>query len=271
MKRLFSSARRDLMNKGAAGSYLSYAIGEILLVVVGILIALQINSWNENRLDRKRELEYLGSMLADLQADVRSVDWAVEGNSHLIKELDELLTLLSQPREDSAYQRDVFIRQVVYTYWFLTAEFSELTMAQLKSSASLRLIQDQDVRNAMLNYEQGLDGCRRIYALLDGYFHVQEARQKELFNLSLGKPLFAHIEENYLNILEPLETMERLVPEGPYLLDDDPQMLTLYYNDVLFYRTALNNVVLFLKQQKELAASLEQLIHDRYRMVTDGR
>lgn len=271
MKRLFSTARRDLMNTGAAGSYLKYAVGEIFLVVIGILIALQINNWNEDRLDRKKELEYLGSMISDLKADARSIDWAVQGNTHLISELNELLSLLSQPREDSAYQRDVFIRQLVYSYWYLTTEFSELTMSQLKSSADLRLIRDQDVRNAMLNYEQGLDRCRLLYAMLEGYWHVLEASQKRVFNLGLGQPLYAHIEENYLNILESLETMERLVPEGKYLLDDDPKMLALFYNDLLFYRTTMRQVVQFLQQQKQLGASLEQLIRDKYLITTDRR
>jgi len=271
MKRLFSTARRDLVNEGAVGRYLKYAVGEILLVVIGILIALQINNWNENRLDRKKELEYLGSMISDLQADARSIDWAVQGNTHLISELNELLSLLSQPSEDSAYQRDVFIRQLVYTYWYLTTEFSELTMSQLKSSADLRLIRDPDVRNAMLNYEQGLDRCRLLYSMLEGYWHVLEARQKRVFNLGLGKPLYEHIEENYLTILEPLEAMESLVPEGQYLLDDDLKMLALFYNDLLFYRTTMSNVVLFLKQQKQLAASLEQLIRDKYHIMRDSR
>jgi hypothetical protein len=41
---------------------------------------------------------------------------------------------------------------MVYTYWYLTAEFSELAMTQLKSSGSLLLIRDEEVRNAMLMY-----------------------------------------------------------------------------------------------------------------------
>jgi len=42
--------------------------------------------------------------------------------------------------------------------------------------------------------------------------------------------------------------------------------MTRYYNDVLFYRTALNSTVYFLKEQKKLGAALNQLIHDKYQI-----
>ena len=44
-----------MLTEGKAGRYLKYAIGEIILVVIGILIALQINNWNEQRKDRTKE------------------------------------------------------------------------------------------------------------------------------------------------------------------------------------------------------------------------
>ena len=49
MIKFFRKIRQNLMNKGEAMKYLKYALGEILLVVIGILIALQINNWNQDR------------------------------------------------------------------------------------------------------------------------------------------------------------------------------------------------------------------------------
>ena len=58
------------MKKNKTGKYLKYAIGEIILVVIGILIALQINNWNENRVDTKYEknvlLELEKTLIKDL-------------------------------------------------------------------------------------------------------------------------------------------------------------------------------------------------------------
>ena len=68
---------------------------------------------------------------------------------------------------------------MVYTYWYLTAEFSELTMTQLKSSGSLLLIRDEEVRNAMLMYEQAMDESEYQFDEMKHYFHVQEESQKQ--------------------------------------------------------------------------------------------
>ena len=48
MIKFFRKIRYDLMEKNKTGKYFKYAIGEIVLVVIGILIALQINNWNED-------------------------------------------------------------------------------------------------------------------------------------------------------------------------------------------------------------------------------
>jgi len=57
MIKFFRKIRYDLMEKNKTGRYLKYALGEIVLVVIGILIALSINSWNENR--KKEDNRYI--------------------------------------------------------------------------------------------------------------------------------------------------------------------------------------------------------------------
>ncbi|MCW8925416.1 MAG: DUF6090 family protein [Xanthomonadales bacterium] len=58
MLRLLHKVRKELLVNKNLGGYLWYAIGEILLVVVGILIALQINNWNEERIEQNQVREY---------------------------------------------------------------------------------------------------------------------------------------------------------------------------------------------------------------------
>jgi hypothetical protein len=84
------------MEKNKTGKYLKYAIGEIILVVIGILIALQINNWNENRKNNFVELKILESLDNDLKTDIHNMQGmikndslSIEYNRHIIKILKD--------------------------------------------------------------------------------------------------------------------------------------------------------------------------------------
>jgi len=66
MIKFFRKIRYDLMEKNKTGKYLKYAIGEIILVVIGILIALQINNWNEKRKNILNESQLVKNIVEDL-------------------------------------------------------------------------------------------------------------------------------------------------------------------------------------------------------------
>ena len=69
MIKFFRKIRYDLMEKNKTSKYFKYAIGEIVLVVIGILIALSINNWNEGRKDKVRETATLYKFMQDLKSD----------------------------------------------------------------------------------------------------------------------------------------------------------------------------------------------------------
>ena len=74
MIKFFRKIRYDLMEKNKTGKYFKYAIGEIALVVIGILIALQINNWNENRLTNKTIESYLNNLVQELENEQDILD-----------------------------------------------------------------------------------------------------------------------------------------------------------------------------------------------------
>jgi len=74
MIKFFRHIRKSLIQENKMGKYFKYAIGEILLVVIGILIALQINNWNEYRKDRIAEQIYLKRLLKEFQSDSRGLN-----------------------------------------------------------------------------------------------------------------------------------------------------------------------------------------------------
>jgi len=71
MIKFFRKIRQNLLLDGKMIHYLKYALGEIILVVAGILIALQINNWNENKKNRAAESVYLKEMLEDFENNLR--------------------------------------------------------------------------------------------------------------------------------------------------------------------------------------------------------
>jgi len=70
MLKIFRKIRAQLLTQNKFSKYLLYAIGEIVLVVIGILIALSINNWNSERINRKQEKEYLSRLVVDLEKDL---------------------------------------------------------------------------------------------------------------------------------------------------------------------------------------------------------
>ncbi len=74
MIKFFRKIRQNLIMENKTGKYFKYAIGEIVLVVIGILIALQINNWNESRKARVKEVEILKDFEKGLQFDILQID-----------------------------------------------------------------------------------------------------------------------------------------------------------------------------------------------------
>jgi len=70
MIKVFRHIRKRLLSEGKTGKYLKYAIGEIVLVVIGILIALSINNWNEQRKEEKTLHEYLFKIADNISEDI---------------------------------------------------------------------------------------------------------------------------------------------------------------------------------------------------------
>jgi hypothetical protein len=95
--------RKSLIESGSTRKYILYAIGEIALVVIGILIALQINNWNEGRQAAKFELQLLLELKKTMERDTGRIAWASEGNQRNQNSARIVLTYLDSnlPPHDS--------------------------------------------------------------------------------------------------------------------------------------------------------------------------
>ena len=91
MIKFFRKIRYDLMEKNKTGKYLKYAIGEIVLVIVGIIIALQINNWNQDQLTQNRIESRLVNLISDIENEVEEMDEVKESAKLRIIIIHEIL------------------------------------------------------------------------------------------------------------------------------------------------------------------------------------
>ena len=85
MIKFFRKIRYDLMEKNKTGKYLKYAIGEIVLVGIGILIALQINNWNTERIKKTVENQYYQNIKRQITEDKQEIIACINSNNNRLK------------------------------------------------------------------------------------------------------------------------------------------------------------------------------------------
>ena len=151
MLRFFSKLRYQLAAENRIARYLRYAIGEILLVVFGILIALQVNNWNEQRKDRIQERKFLVRLQAEINTDIENISNSIRANKNRMQRAEFLLASINQPQlaEDSA---TYFIRSIEYAGYTNNPVVSDNTFEEIKSSGKLSLIRNEKLRSAIQEY-----------------------------------------------------------------------------------------------------------------------
>lgn len=79
--KLFKNVRKSFIREGSFKKYLWYAIGEILLVMIGISLAFQLDNWNENRLKESTEISYYQNIIEQIADDKTLIIELVEFNN----------------------------------------------------------------------------------------------------------------------------------------------------------------------------------------------
>lgn len=159
MLKFFRRIRQSLFVDGGAKRYFFYAIGEIILVVIGILIALQINNWNEYRKDRILEKEYLSRLKEDLTFDI---SWI---NYYFLDRFEKKIQSLENAK--AYYQGNYEIKDTVqflydvgYGGVFGNADWSlnKNTYNEIISTGNLRNIESDSLRTKINNYYESING-----------------------------------------------------------------------------------------------------------------
>ena len=153
---LFRRVREKLLKQGKVSRYLIYAVGEIMLVVIGILIALQVNNWNEMRQMESEEVRILNILKIDLERAVaEGADFLrIDSNS-----MDPLKTFLVEPDWESGLnllgKADSLITLSVFT---VENEVPVIQVREdLKNSGSGNIISSQKIRNKLIELDKKLE------------------------------------------------------------------------------------------------------------------
>jgi hypothetical protein len=154
MLKIFRKIRQKLLEENKIGNYLKYASGEIFLVVIGILIALSINNWNENRKHDQQEKSYLNRLIQENKSDIITFSAEIER----LKRNNEKISNLSKAFKDKDSSDSVLVisAREFLMYGSLYPRFnpSISTYEDLSSTGNLGIIKDTGLRDKIVSHYQ---------------------------------------------------------------------------------------------------------------------
>ncbi|MEM9000643.1 MAG: DUF6090 family protein [Bacteroidota bacterium] len=151
MIKFFRHIRQKLLSENKFSKYLVYAIGEIVLVVIGILIALQINTWNEQRKSIKKEKLYLAEIKSSLISDTIQIKSILAFNQEKLKVVKGFMGVFSDTLTN--VERFGIIQKYTIPFTdYQTFIPNKTAWNNLTTSESLNLIQNRELRTILMEY-----------------------------------------------------------------------------------------------------------------------
>lgn len=154
MIKFFRKIRQKLLSENKFSKYLLYAIGEIILVVIGILIALEIDSWNQNKKDRKLEKQYYCRLLEDVKQDYSNYEYSLE----LLNVRIDANNTMIQTLLDDTLPLDSITPNLLKSVKFSNRNYRATTDAleDIKSSGNLNILTDLSIKNKLASYYESM-------------------------------------------------------------------------------------------------------------------
>ena len=171
MIKFFRHIRRSLIQENKMGKYFKYAIGEIILVVLGILIALGINNWNEHRKDLEKEKNISDNLQVEFKKNLK----LIETNLQEINNNEQAcLMLMKSMKQDIDKANTKTIDSLIY--WALehnTFNPSNSTYTEILNTGKIELIQNKQLKSSLFDWSRELEVNKSTHYIFEKW--VEEA------------------------------------------------------------------------------------------------
>ncbi|MDG5491777.1 DUF6090 family protein [Psychroserpens sp. SPM9] len=167
MIKFFRRIRQSLLSENKFSKYLIYAVGEIILVVIGILIALQINNWNNDKANTKEEEFILKNLNFEFRKNKTDLESIKLDYQQFLKSTKSVLNLIGETEDIiKAQNTDSLISESINSYDYRPTQnvFSDLI-----SSGNLKLISSDSLRLYLFQWSSFLNEKEEAWDTLDDF------------------------------------------------------------------------------------------------------
>lgn len=228
MIKFFRHIRQSLIMNNQTGRYLKYAIGEILLVVIGILIALQINNWNEQSHQLKEETKLLIALEKEISTNLENVDAMLKSNQEI---LESSQSLLEKGLKNANYQisNENLLDALSYNYNKIETSITD----EILGTDSRALISNDSVLTQLRRLKLMYEKANKTLFYVDEFWNVQVT---SFFNKS-GLGIYwatdiDHINEEFIPKIKPNKELFSLLG-----------IMNGYQKTLLYSRNELNGIL----------------------------
>ena len=165
MIKFFRHIRQNLLMENKTSKYFKYAIGEIILVVIGILIALQINNWNQELGHKQDEHLIVKNLNLEFKKNKISIEKYIKQYESILSDIRNIMNLIGEPEEVlNKHNLDSLISRSI-DYW--TYKPSQSVVSDIISSGKLNLITSDSLRLQLFEWSVNLEENVENYKTLD--------------------------------------------------------------------------------------------------------
>ena len=160
MIKFFRKIRQNLLSEGKTGKYFKYALGEILLVMIGILLALQVNNWNEQRKESLKENYYLNSIKSSIQLSQKELNRVID-DAELISSCADTLFIMIAINKTEQLEGKFLDSLLISAGDYSLISLNDGGIQEILNTGSLDLIKDDQIRLNLASWYDRLHKIRK--------------------------------------------------------------------------------------------------------------